>query len=74
MPQNEQLRELIFANFKAGYNSNPVAGYCHYILKDNTGKLKIEHLTSGLILNSGEIAIPPKIYKDAQELYDDIKL
>lgn len=74
MTQREQLKKLIFEKFKDGYGSNPVSGYCHYILKDKDGKLKIEHLTSGMFLNRGEMAIPPKFYKDAQEMYDDMKL
>lgn len=74
MTEREQIKEIIFKNFPNGYNKNPGSGYCHYLLKDKENKYKLEHLTSGMFLGKGEVAIPPKYYESPAEMYNDIKL
>lgn len=73
MSDRKKIKKLIFSTFPNGYTSNPVSGYGHYIIKIN-GEYSIEHLTSGVFLGRGEIAIPPKYYKTPKEMFDDIKM
>lgn len=73
MSEREQVKELIFKEFPNGW-SHKVSGYCTYILKNKEGIYKIEYLTSGMFLNKGELAVPPKYYDTPEEMFNDIKL
>ncbi len=74
MSNRDQVKKLIFENFPNGYESNPISGYCHYIIKNHEGGYRIEHLTSGMITGRQELAIPPKFYETPDEMFNDIKL